>query len=218
MNCAWAAHCFKLLPVGLGQGQNRALGLVMPMSIQIGVGGGAQAGYQSRTPRRSSTSRRKSEMKEISTRRRVCGECHRYFVRDLADAGAILAPMLQNAVWKRLGYGKKDVICWDCVRNRAQQRLGRSLRDRDWQTCIATLRLGAYWHFPRNEVPPHLRPWFEAASLYFRRAAAGIMAKNTQAELLSMFYAVVETEGREPAFSRTVYGFREALGLERSPR
>lgn len=64
-------------------------------------------------------------------------------------------------------------------------------------------------------MPPHLRPWFEAASLYFRRAAAGIVAKNAQAELLSLFYAVVETEGREPGFSRTVGAFREALGLER---
>src|SRR3546814_4349352 len=80
-------------------------------------------------------------------------------------AGAILAPMLQNAIWKRLGYRKKDVICWDCVRSRAKQRLGRPLRDQDWQTCRATLLLGAYWHFPRDEVPPHLRPWFEAASL-----------------------------------------------------
>src|SRR3546814_9236384 len=62
---------------------------------------------------------------EISTRRRVCGECHRCFVRDLADAGAILAPMLQNAIWKRLGYRKKVVICWDCVRSRAKQRLDR---------------------------------------------------------------------------------------------
>ena len=94
---------------------------------------------------------KKSEMKEISTRRRVCGECHRYFVRDIADAGVMLAPMLQNAIWKRLGYRKKDVIYWDCVRSRAQQRLGRPLRDRDWQTCKATLLLGAYWHWPRDE-------------------------------------------------------------------
>src|SRR3546814_11911163 len=86
-------------------------------------------------------------MEEISTRRRVCGECHRCFVRDLADAGAILAPMLQNAIWKRLGYRKKDVICWDCVSSRAKQRLGRPLRDQAWQTCRATLLLGA-----RSEV------------------------------------------------------------------
>lgn len=155
-------------------------------------------------------------MEEISTRRRVCGECHRHFVRDFADAGAILAPMLQNAIWKRLGYRKKDVICWDCVRSRAQQRLGHPLRDRDWQTCRATLLLGAYWHFPRDQVPPHLRPWFEAASLYFHRAAAGVMAKETQAELLNMFYAVLDTGGREPAFGRTVDAFREALGVEKS--
>src|SRR3546814_2905511 len=133
-------------------------------------------------------------MEEISTRRRVCGECHRCFVRDLADAGAILAPMLQNAIWKRLGYRKKDVICWDCVRSRAKQRLGRPLRDQDWQTCRATLLLGAYWHFPRDEVPPHLRPWFEAASLYFRRAAAGIMrSEEHTSELQSLMrisYAV----------------------------
>src|SRR3546814_7371036 len=89
-------------------------------------------------------------MEEISTRRRVCGECHRYFVRDLADAGVMLAPMLQNAIWKSLGYRKKDVICWDCVGSRAQQRLGRPLRAQDWQTCRATLLLGAYWHFPRR--------------------------------------------------------------------
>src|SRR3546814_5033218 len=94
-------------------------------------------------------------MEEISTRRRVCGECHRCFVRDLADAGAILAPMLQNAIWKRLGYRKKDVICWDCVRSRAKQRLGRPLRDQDWQTCRATLLLGAYWHFPRDRSEEH---------------------------------------------------------------
>ena len=157
-------------------------------------------------------------MKEISTRRRVCGECHRFFVASLADAGVMLAPMLQNAVWKRLGYGKKDVICWDCVRIRAQQRLGRPLRDQDWQTCKATLRLGAYWHFPRDDVPSRLRPWFEAASLYFRRADAGIMAKETRAELLSMFNAVVESEGREPTFSRMVSRFREALGIDQSAR
>src|SRR3546814_11023362 len=85
-------------------------------------------------------------------------------------------------------------------------------------TCRATLLLGAYWHFPRDEVPPHLRPWFEAASLYFRRAAAGIMAKERQAELLNMFYAVLDTDGREPAFSRTVDALREALGVEKIGR
>src|SRR3546814_19132340 len=105
-------------------------------------------------------------MEEISTRRRVCGECHRCFVRDLADAGAILAPLLQNAIWKRLGHRTKDVICWDCVPNRAKQRLGRPLRDQDWQTCRATLLLCAYCLFPRDEVPPLLSPRFES-TLFF---------------------------------------------------
>jgi hypothetical protein len=44
------------------------------------------------------------------------------------------------------------------------------------------------------------------------------MAKETQAELLNMFYAVVETEGREPAFSRSVDALREALGIKKSLR
>lgn len=120
------------------------------------------------------------EMKEISTRRRICGECQRHFVNDIADAGVMLAPMLQNAIWKQLGYHKKDVICWDCVHSRAQQRLGRPLQDRDWQTCKATLRLGAYWHWPREDVPARLRPWFEAASLYFPVQPPELSQKETQ--------------------------------------
>src|SRR3546814_4635767 len=94
------------------------------------------------------------------------------------------APMLQDAIWKRLGYRKKDVICWECVRGRAQERLGRPLRDQDWLICRATLMLGAYWHWPRDEVPSHLRPWYEAASLHFRRAAAGMLARETQTAML----------------------------------
>lgn len=152
----------------------------------------------------------------ISKRRSACGECNRSFVKDLGDAGAILSPMLRNTIWRRLGYRKKDVICWDCVRNRARHHLERPIQDEDWQVCKATLRLGAYWHFPHEDVPSNLRPWFEAASLFFRRANAGFMTKETQVNLLGMFYAVIESEGKEPRFSREVYSLRDALGLEKS--
>ncbi len=43
------------------------------------------------------------------------------------------------------------------------------------------------------------------------------MARETQTELLSMFYAVVETEGREPTFGRKVAAFRTALGIKELP-
>src|SRR3546814_4936751 len=56
----------------------------------------------------------------------------------------------------------------------------------------------------------------QTCALPICRAAAGIMAKERQAELLNMFYAVLDTDGREPAFSRTVDALREALGVEKS--
>ncbi len=42
------------------------------------------------------------------------------------------------------------------------------------------------------------------------------MTKETQVNLLGMFYAVIESEGKEPRFSREVYSLRDALGLEKS--